>query len=87
MVPPSHSTVIDRFDSTKLYDFYKKIEQLGNKHRLIIFDYSKDTRFLNNDAYFLNADHLNKEGARYFTEIFLDDLKKKLDLKNKRGSL
>jgi len=80
MVPPFHSTLIDRFDPVKLNDFYEKMSQLENEHNLPVFDYSKDVRFLNNDAYFLNSDHLNKEGARYFTEIFLGDLKTKFDI-------
>jgi len=80
MVPPFHSTLIDRFDQKKLNDFYEKMNQLGKEHNLFVFDYSRDVRFLNNDIYFLNSDHLNKKGARYFTEIFLGDLKTKFDI-------
>jgi hypothetical protein len=89
MVPPFHTTLLERFDPRKKENFYKMILNLGKQYNLFIFDYSDDIRFLNNDTYFSNADHLNKEGARVFTEIFLADLREKFNLKktNMRGAL
>ena len=31
-------------------------------------------KFVNNQEYFLNSDHLNMQGAEIFTKIFLDEL-------------
>ncbi|MGL5583229.1 MAG: hypothetical protein ACRDCE_20070 [Cetobacterium sp.] len=44
-------------------------------------DYSRDKRFSKNLNYFIDADHLNKNGARKFTNIFLDDINYKREKK------
>lgn len=59
----------------RIYDNIKEVEKkLGIK--FVYLDYSHDSRFENNLEYFSDDDHLNEKGAKYFTEILLDDLKK-----------
>lgn len=58
----------------RIYDNIKEVEEkLGQK--FIYLDYSHDKRFENNLEYFSDDDHLNEKGAKYFTEILLQDLK------------
>lgn len=59
----------------RIYDNIKEVEKrLGKK--FVYLDYSHDSRFENNLEYFFDDDHLNEKGAKYFTEILLEDLKK-----------
>lgn len=59
----------------RIYDNVEEIERILNK-KFIYLDYSHDERFENNLEYFIDGDHLNEKGAKYFTEILLEDLKK-----------
>lgn len=59
----------------RIYDNIKKVEKRLEK-KFIYLDYSHDSRFENNLEYFFDDDHLNEKGAKYFTEILLEDLKK-----------
>lgn len=65
----------------KIYKNLKKIEEL-QKREYIFLDYSHDKRFINNEEFFMDDDHLNEKGAEYFTEILLKDIEK--ELKNER---
>ncbi|WP_294725541.1 hypothetical protein [uncultured Fusobacterium sp.] len=65
----------------KIYKNLKKIEKL-QKREYIFLDYSHDKRFINNEEFFMDDDHLNEKGAEYFTEILLKDIEK--ELKNER---
>lgn len=69
---------------TKIYDNIKKLEIEMNE-KFVYLDYSHDERFLYELKYFRDADHLNKKGAEYFTEILLNDIEKSLkDKENER---
>lgn len=50
-------------------EFYSKIEEVQERTGTAYFDYAKDVRFQNEWKLFRDADHLNKEGAIYFTNI------------------
>ncbi|WP_300622473.1 SGNH/GDSL hydrolase family protein [uncultured Fusobacterium sp.] len=59
----------------RIYDNIKEVEKKLNK-KFVYLDYSHDERFENHLEYFFDDDHLNEKGAKYFTEILLEDLKK-----------
>lgn len=59
----------------RIYDNIKEVEKRLEK-KFVYLDYSHDSRFENNLEYFFDDDHLNEKGAKYFTEILLEDLKK-----------
>lgn len=61
----------------KIYNNLKKVEKNQNM-KYIFLDYSHDKRFINNEEYFVDDDHLNEKGAEYFTEILLKDIEKEL---------
>lgn len=61
----------------KIYKNLKEIE-MSQEKRYIFLDYSLDERFKNNIEYFLDDDHLNENGAEYFTKILLNDIEKNL---------
>ena len=52
------------------------------KRSYVFLDYSHDKRFENNIDYFMDEDHLNENGAEYFTKILLKDIEK--EIKNGR---
>lgn len=65
----------------KIYNNLKEVEKKQDI-KYIFLDYSYDKRFINNEEFFMDDDHLNEKGAEYFTEILLKDIEK--ELKNER---
>lgn len=59
----------------RIYGNIKEVEKKLNK-KFFYLDYSHDGRFENHLEYFFDDDHLNEKGAKYFTEILLEDLKR-----------
>lgn len=57
---------------------YNNIKELEKNYKFIYFDYSHDDRFENNLELFYDDDHLNEEGAEYFTKILLEDIERKV---------
>ena len=56
-----------------LKDFYGVINEITSTLSVKYLDYSTDERFINDYYLFRNSDHLNKEGARIFTDILIGD--------------
>lgn len=54
-------------------DFYGWLNGVTEEEDVEYYDYSRDERFSGRYDLFMNADHLNKEGARQFTDILLKD--------------
>lgn len=54
-------------------DFNKIIKKIKEKTGIQYMDYSNDIRFSDEYSLFMNADHLNKEGARKFTDILIKE--------------
>lgn len=57
-----------------MYGFYSTIKDVVDTYGLTYYDYSHDERFQNNLQYFADADHLNDEGAIYFTEMLAEEI-------------
>lgn len=55
-------------------EFYSLINEISEETGVAYYDYAFDNRFINNYAWFANGDHLNKEGARHFTNILMDEV-------------
>lgn len=55
-------------------DFYGVIDEVVEKTNVIYLDYSADKNFCNNYSLFYNSDHLNREGARRFTDMLIEDV-------------
>lgn len=63
--------------SENFYDqFYSIISQVTSDTGVEYYDYGFDERFSNNYEWFMNADHLNKEGARNFVDIIMAEIVK-----------
>lgn len=60
---------------TRIYDNMKLLNKKYKKN-FIYLDYSHDKRFEDKYEYFVNSDHLNEKGAKYFTKILMEDIKK-----------
>lgn len=57
-----------------LYEFYSVINEIALEYGVSYYDYSHDERFQTNLKYFGDADHLNGEGAVYFTSLLTEEV-------------
>lgn len=58
-------------DPSFFTDFYGIINKFIADTGIKYYDYSEDKRFRNNTRLFFNSDHLNRKGARLFTDTLL----------------
>jgi len=65
-----HDLVPEEF----LQEFESVITGIANDTGVSYYDYSNDARFRDNLAYFMDADHLNDEGAARFMEILMEEV-------------
>ena len=62
-------------NSPDFYDhFYSVIDQVVRDTGVEYYYYAFDERFVNNYSWFINIDHLNKEGARNFVDILMQEI-------------
>ena len=57
-----------------LYEFYTVINDIALEYGVSYYDYSHDERFQTNLKYFSDADHLNPDGAIYFTNLLTEEV-------------
>ena len=57
-----------------LYEFYTVINDIALEYGISYYDYSHDERFQTNLKYFGDADHLNPDGAVYFTGLLTEEV-------------
>ncbi|MBD5448578.1 MAG: hypothetical protein HDR28_00145 [Lachnospiraceae bacterium] len=57
-----------------LQEFHDTINEIATDTHVNYYDYSQDERFYENLEYFSDSDHLNEDGARYFTDILWDEV-------------
>jgi len=57
-----------------MYDFYTVINEIALEYGVSYYDYSHDERFQTNLKYFGDADHLNPDGAVYFTGLLMEEV-------------
>lgn len=55
-------------------DFYDMINKIVEETGVSYYDYAFDKRFIKKYEWFMNVDHLNKEGARQFVNILMDEI-------------
>lgn len=55
-------------------EFYNLIDKIVDETGVVYYDYAFDERFINNYDWFMDSDHLNKEGARQFVNILLEEV-------------
>lgn len=64
---------IKRSDPDFYDDFYNVLSGVIKKTDVDFYDYAFDERFIHNYDWFMDSDHLNKEGARQFTNILFEE--------------
>lgn len=57
-----------------LYEFYTVVNDIALTYGVSYYDYSHDERFQTNLKYFGDADHLNSDGAVYFTNLLTEEV-------------
>lgn len=55
-------------------DFYGVIDEIKEETGVTYYDYAFDERFVDKYEWFLNSDHLNKEGASEFTRVVMEEV-------------
>lgn len=64
-----------KVNAKDFYDqFYSIIYQVVTDTGVEYYDYAFDERFANEYSWFMNSDHLNKEGARNFVDILMREI-------------
>ena len=71
---PFSKYYVDPVSQDFLQEFYATINKVANDTDVNYYDYSHDERFYENLEYFSDSDHLNGEGAAYFTDILWDEV-------------
>ena len=65
--------IIDK-DPEFFKDFYGVIDEIKEETGVTYYDYAFDERFVDKYDWFLNSDHLNKEGAKRFTKVVMEEV-------------
>lgn len=60
-------------DPNIIGDYQNIIAEIQNNTGVAFYDYSEDVRFAEEYDLFINTDHMNREGAKRFTDILLED--------------
>ena len=69
-----YTSLILKEDAEFYSDFYAVIEEIKSSTGIEYYDYGFDERFCYDYGLFINSDHLNREGARRFTNILLHEV-------------
>lgn len=72
VIPPMHQALASKFSQTFRENYIYSFVKEANEANVPFFDYMDDSRFSEN-KYFRNSFFLSKEGAKKFTEIFLEE--------------
>lgn len=57
-----------------LQEFHETVTTIASETGTSYYDYSSDSRFRGSLQYFSDSDHLNEEGAAYFTNIIWEEI-------------
>ncbi|MBQ7155247.1 MAG: SGNH/GDSL hydrolase family protein [Synergistaceae bacterium] len=69
-----YTDTIKKNDPEFFGEFYAEIEEIKRNTGIEYYDYGFDERFCDAYELFINSDHLNREGARKFTDILLSEV-------------
>lgn len=72
---PTLPCFYEKIDKDFMEQFYRDIEDICAKYDLEYYDYTADERMLEDYGLYVDTDHLNGNGGRVFTQIFLEDHK------------
>ncbi len=70
---PTLPCFYESFSEAFLSRFYADVAEICEEYNLSYFDYTGDERFLTDYRWYRDTDHLNRYGAKVFTEQFLKD--------------
>lgn len=76
ITPPFSKCYQDLVSETFIQEFQETVNAIAYDTGVEYYDYSYDDRFRGSLAYFMDADHLNEEGAAYFMEILISEVPK-----------
>lgn len=67
-------SAVEQEDPAFYDDFYGQINQIILDKEVEYYDYQRDSAFYNQYELFMNTDHLNKSGAKVFTDMVMEDI-------------
>jgi hypothetical protein len=73
VTPPFSKSYNDCFTEEDLAVFDSSVSSICEKYGLDYLDYARDPR-LAHPRYFIDSDHMNKRGAKKFTDLVVDEL-------------
>lgn len=65
---------IEANDSRFFDDFYSLMDCIITETGVRYYDYSRDDRFRDNDDWFSDSNHLDRDGARHFVQVLMEDI-------------
>ena len=71
---PFHRAYTDLIHEDFLETFDQEVDRIAQETGTNYYNYGMDERFSDNRALFGNADHLNEEGALYFTQLICSEI-------------
>ena len=69
---PTWHAYYENLNPAQLAEMYRIVERLQAEYNFDYYDFLKDKRFTSDD--FINADHLNEDGAKKLTEMLLNTI-------------
>lgn len=69
-----YTDTIRKHDPKFFGEFYANINDIVKKTGIKYYDYSRDERYINDYSLFRDSDHMNKKGARIFTNNLLKEV-------------
>ena len=69
-----YTSLIRKNDPEFFSEFYAVIDELRSNTGIEYYDYGFDERFCDDYGLFINSDHMNREGARRFTNVLVHEV-------------
>ncbi len=75
LITPPYTRQYTQYISAEwMQEFYEVLVQICQEEQTVYYDYGMDARFMDSLWYFGDPDHLNTEGAQYFTQILEQEI-------------
>ena len=69
-----YTDTIRKHDPKFFDEFYANVNEIVKKTGIKYYDYSRDERYMNDYSLFQDSDHMNRKGARIFTNNLLREV-------------
>ncbi len=74
VLPPVSRAYAEAYDPAVVRDMRRRMDRLVSEHGIRFHDFYEDAEFADRAEWFMDSDHLNRDGARAFSELRLAPL-------------